>query len=322
MRLADLDGCAVLPDSVPFPLDRPFTAKQAAAEGVTRRQLGWLVRQGFLRRMLKGVYVATQVGDSTRLRCQALGLVVPTDSVVCDRHAGWLHGAEMVLAPNEHIDLRPISIFRPAGHGRLRNELADSGERNLRPDDIVEVHGMRVTTPLRTAWDLGRVRYPDRALAGIDQMLRLGAFDHGELLQGVERFRGMRWVTVLRAVAPLADGRAASPGESVLRLRWIEARIPAPTPQLAVYRGEVLVGILDLANEEIRYAAEYDGAEWHSSPEQREHDRERRAEMSEDDWDIDVFVAADLFGRQANPEARLRDGAGRARRRLGLRVSG
>ena len=42
-------------------------------------------------------------------------------------------GAEMVLAPNEHLELLPVSVFRPSGMGRLRNGLADSGERNLTP---------------------------------------------------------------------------------------------------------------------------------------------------------------------------------------------
>ena len=321
MDLTQLAGQPFLDPSCPLPVDRPFTASQAEAEGVPRRQLLWLLGNGFIRRMLKNVYVATQLGDSTLLRCRALALVVPSDCVVCDRHAGWLLGAEMILAPNEHLDLRPISVFRPSGHGRLRNSLADSGERNLRPTDIVEVNGIRVTSPLRTAWDLGRVRYPEPAISGVDAMLRLGRFSREEFLDGVERFRRMRFVTVLRAIAPFADGRAASPGESVLRLRWIEAHLPTPHPQLEVHRDGVLIAILDIANNTLRYAAEYDGAEWHTSPEQCEHDRVRRAAVRDEDWVVDAFVASDLFGRQQNAEARLRAGAGEARRKFGSRVA-
>ena len=50
-----------------------------------------------------------------------------------------------------------VSMFLPTGR-RLRNGLADSGERSLRPEDITEVMGIPVTTMVRTAWDLGRVR--------------------------------------------------------------------------------------------------------------------------------------------------------------------
>ena len=272
MKLTSLIGQPCLDESFPLPLDEPFTTKTAYGAGLSRWALHWLLREGFLRRPLKNVYVATQAPDTIDLRAQCLRLVVPADCVICDRHAGWLLGAEMVLRPNEHIHLEPISLFRPSDRGRLRNQLCDSGERNLIPSDITEVRGLPVTTPLRTAWDLGRVRYREQAIAGLDAMLRLGVFTREDLLAGIERFRRMRWVTTLRSIAPIADGRAESPGESVLRLRWIDCGLPTPELQIEVWRDGVLIARLDVGNEDLRFAAEYDGAEWHSSAEQREHD--------------------------------------------------
>src|SRR6478736_1850346 len=140
-------GLPFLDGSFPLPLDTPFTTKQATEHGVTPRSLTTLCQEGLLRRLLHGVYVGAQTGDSIPLRTSALRLVVPEDCVVCDRHAGWLHGATMVLHPNEHLGLMPISVFRPSGNGRLRNGLAASGERNLSPDDVMDVSGLRVTTP-------------------------------------------------------------------------------------------------------------------------------------------------------------------------------
>lgn len=321
MDLKKLLNQPLLDGMFPLPLDGPFTFQMARAEGLTSRNLATLVEHGYLRRPVLGVYVAAQAGDSPQLRAQCIRLAVPEGCVVCDRHAGWLLGAEMILAPNEHLELRPISIFRPSGHGRLRNGLVDSGERNLAPTDILEVNGVAVTTPLRTAWDLGRTRYPEPAISGLDMMLRLGTFTREELLAGVERFRGQRWVTTLRLMAPLADGRAASPGESVLRLRWIQAGIAAPTPQLEVWEQGRLVARLDLANEDLGYAAEYDGAEWHSSPEQQAHDRQRREEVSEVGWVVDAFTKEHVFGRHANADQLMREGVIRARQRLGRRVT-
>ncbi len=302
-----------LDERCPLPLDVPFTAPVAKALGVRKHHLTWLCRQGLLRQVLPGVYVAAQLPDGILMRAEALGLVVPDDCVIVDRHAGWLHGAEMVLAPNEHIHVAPIRVFRPSGHGRLRNGLTESGERNLRPLDIMEVRGLAVTTPIRTAWDLGRVRWPERALAALDAMLRLGRFSHEELLAGIERFRGQRWVTTLRALAPLADGRAASPGESVLRLRWLDTGLPRPTPQFEVWVDGVLIAILDLANPELGYAAEYDGEEWHTAPEQREHDRRRREAVEQHGWVVDPFTKKNVFGREADAPQLLVAGAARAR---------
>lgn len=297
----------------PLPPTLPFTTKMALDAGITVRQLRQLVRLGLLRRPVKGVYVATEVDDSLDLRVACLELVVPKDAVVVDRHAGWLHGAEMMLAPNEHLELQPLSVFLPAGRGRLRNDLAASGERAFRHDDIVEMRGLRVTSALRTAWDVGRVRWPERAIAGIDQMHRLGLYDTDEFIDGIDRFRRHRYVTTLRTVGPLADGRAESPPESVLRLCSKDVRGLDLVPQLEVRGG---FARLDLGNERLKVGVEYDGVEWHSSPEQRRHDRERRADLAADGWLIEVFEKDDVFGRLADPGVRLRSLRDRAYRRL------
>lgn len=303
-----------------LPLESPFTYRMARTEaGLTQRNLTDLVVGGVLRRPIKGVYIAAQVPDSLELRCACLKLVSPPDAVVTDRHAGWLHGAGMVLRPNEHLDLAPVSMFLPPGR-RLRNDLTDSGERTLRPDDVMEIGGLLVTTPLRTALDLGRNRWPDRSLSALDQMLRLGAFTKEELIAAVPRFRGTRWVRVLRIMVVYADARAESPGESVLRLRWIEALIETPVPQFEVWDGADFLARLDLANEKLRYGAEYDGVEWHSSPEQRRHDAERRAAVEErGGFVVDAFTKDNLFGRHQNADQLLRAGVERARRQLGGR---
>lgn len=322
MRVSDLVGHTTLPDTFPLPLDRPFTTAEALAEGVRYHHLRQLVDLGFLRRPLHGVYQSAALGDSTALRCAALRLVVPEDAVVCDRHAGWLHGAEMILAPGEHLDLRPISIFRPAGSGRLKRALADSGERNLLPRDIIEIDGVRATTPLRTTCDLGRVRFTDQAIAGMDMMLRHGGVRRPEVLAEVERFKGMRWVTTLRAIAPLIDARSESPPESVVRLRWIETGLPRPTPQHEVYDDVGgFLGRLDLGEPELRVAAEYDGAEWHSSPGQLARDRKRRGPIADRDWFIRVFRAPQVFTRTADVEGTLHEAFRDARRRFGRRIA-
>lgn len=320
MNLRRLDGQPFLDASFPLPLDQPFTAVQAKSEGLPRHQLTWLCKEAYLRQPIRGVYLSVTAGDSPLLRATCLSLVVPDDCVICDRHAGWLLGAQMVLAPNEHLELRPISIFRPSGKGRLRNELSSSGERNLIKGDVVEVHGLAVTSPLRTAWDLGRVRWREPALSGMDAMLRLCQFSHDEFLGGIERFRGERWVTTLRTLAPLADGRAESPGESVLRLRWLDCGLPAPEPQVEVWRDGVLIAVLDIANRDLRFAAEYDGAEWHTSDEQRQHDRRRRTEVEKERWLLKPFTAGNVFGRHRDCEELLLTGAREARRTFGRRV--
>ena len=310
-----------LDESFPLAPDEPFTTEMAKREGLGPRQLTTLIAEGLLRRPVKGVYLATSAGDSLALRVAALRLVVPEDCVVVDGHAGWLLGAEMTLAPGEHLELRPVSIFRPSGSGRLRNGIAHSGERWLPDEHVVDLGGLRVTTALRTAWDLGRTRSVRRALAGIDQMLRLGTFSHADLLAGIEQFRGQRWITTLRVVGPLADGRADSPPESVLRLMCLENLMPM-TPQVEVYDGARFVARLDLADESLLAAVEYDGVEWHSSPDQQRDDRKRRQDARDQDYLIEVFTKDDVFGdRGRSGDTKIVDLRRRALARRGRRLS-
>lgn len=314
----DVRGACLLDERFPLPLDAPFTATMARQQGINANQLTRLVQEGFLRRVLKGVYVATQVSDSLTLRTDALRLVVPEGGVVTDRTAGWLHGARMILAPNDHLVVPPVAVFMTAPGLRLRNDVCASGERTLEARDITTVRGIRVTTPLRTACDLGRLLHKDQAFAALDSLLGLGAFTRTDLVREVRRFRGYRGVIQLRALAPLADPRAESPGESILRLRWLEVPgLPRPEPQLAVDGPNGASYYLDLGVEALRFAAEYDGEAFHGEAHE-EHDRRRR------DWverahgyRFVVVRRHHLFGPQRQAQEMLIDGITRARAALG-----
>lgn len=309
---------ALLGADAPVPTDRPFTFAEARAAGVTQRQLTAWCADGRLLTPVRGVHHAAQLPDGLDLRIACLRLVAPDDAVITDRTAGWLHGASMILAPNDHLAVPPVSMFRKAGY-RLRNKVTASGERTLLPHEVVDVGGVKVTSPLRTACDLGLLLPREQGFAGMDGMVRASDFGARELiLQGDKRFKGARGVRTFRGLAPYVDGRAASPPESVLRLRWLDCTdLPTPTPQVPV-RGPDGWFYLDLAVPELKYAAEYDGALWHG-PEQQARDRQRRAWLVEEDgWIIDVFTVTNVFGRHQDVERRLRAGVTRARRRIGL----
>lgn len=310
----------VLDSSFELSTTEPFTRAMARAAGVGKKRLAALVDDGYLRRPIRNVYVASQVADGIALRAQVLGLVVPPDCFVCDRTAAWLHGAPAALAPDEHLLVPTVSCFRLAEHGRLRNKLTDSGERAVTRRDLMVIDGIAVTTPLRTALDLGRLqRTRDTALSGMDAMLRLELFPHEQLLAKIPRFARQRGVVRLRVLAPLADGRSQSPGESALRLRWYDAGLPRPELQIPVLENGRVVYWLDMGLEELLFAAEYDGEEWHSSADQREHDRGRRSWLGERSWEIEVFRKDSVYGHDQDADVRLAAAVRAARASLGRR---
>ena len=126
----------------------------------------------------------------------------------------------------------------------------------LLPRDVVEIGGLAVTSPLRTALDLGRLLWRFDALGALDQFLRIGVVAD-ELIAEVARFKGFRGVVQLRFLAPLADPRAESLAESALRLHWKDAGLPSPELQWWVYDEHgIAVFRLDLALPEVLFAAE------------------------------------------------------------------
>jgi hypothetical protein len=319
MRRAHSWSTAVLlgPEA-PIPVDRPFTTSTANAAGVSTRMLGDLVERGLVRRVLHGVLVATQVPDSLRLRAAALKLVVPEHAVVVDRTACWLHGVD-ALARSAIHEMPPLDVFSRS-QSRMRRGGVASGIRDLLPRDTEEVEGLRVTTALRTACDVGRRLWRYDAIGALDGLLKVGV-SHDELLLEIDRFKGHRGVRQLRELAPLADMRSESPPEAALRLHWIEAELPPPEPQIWVEGDDGVPRYrIDVGHRETRYGAEYFGSEFHGD-EQRKADedrlewlRDRRA------WTMDVFDKNAVYGRRPDPFVTLRDGFARARAQIGLRA--
>lgn len=305
----------LLGPQAPLPLDAPFTTAQAQAGGVSRHQLAVLVDQGLIRRVLVGVYAASQCEDSVLSRAQALGLVLSPNDLICDQTAAWLHGIP-ILRRGSHLQAPPIDTCRTVDSRHERPGIAGKRRFTLLPRDIEVVHGLRVTSALRTALDLGRRLWRYDALAALDGALRVGV-DPELLLEEIRRFKGQRGVVQLRELAPLADGRAESPGESALRLRWHEAGLPRPEPQHEITdQWGNLVYRLDVPLPELCFGAEYDGEENHTADDDVEHDQTRRADLWDRfGWEVRGFRKNDVYNVRSDLDEQLHDMFQRGRRR-------
>lgn len=298
-------------------LARPF---KIAESGLTHRQLARLAETGHVRRLLREVYVASAVPDTLGVRAQALALVVPPGGVVTDVSAAWLHGIDLV-PPHDIWAVPDIHAFHREEGGALARRGVRSGQRVMPLSDTTEIDGVIVTTLLRTACDLGRLQPRERAFASLDAMLRAGV-DGDELVREVKRFRGYRGVRQLRAFAPLADGRSDSVAESIMRLRWLETGLPAPEPQRPV-DGPGTTWFLDLGVDELFFAVEYDGEEFHTEDDDIEHDADRRSWIrGNTPWTVEVITKQQLFRGDAVFESLLRKWLPEARRTLANRVRG
>ncbi|WP_134767492.1 type IV toxin-antitoxin system AbiEi family antitoxin domain-containing protein [Nocardioides sp. 1609] len=286
-----------------LPQDGPFTAAEALALGLSNPQCRELVARRLLVRRVPGVYHVAALRDSLELRLAALRLVVPPDCVVTDRTAAWVWLGARALAPGEHVDLPRISVFGPPGR-RLRNGLVDSGERRLAARDVREVEGVLVTTPLRTACDLGRLLHPDQALAAMDALATLCAVE--EISTELPRFKGYRGIVQARALLPIVDPRSGSQFESIARLRWHQAGLPHPECQVPVPAPDGGWFYVDIGLPETRFGLEFFGEEFHG-PEQHDHDETRLAWAREQQgWTLVVARGPNVVGRHQDVERTLR----------------
>ncbi|MFG1622141.1 hypothetical protein [Kribbella sp. NPDC049227] len=252
----------------------PFTARQVP------RKLAWLLGRGQIRQLLKGVYIDVRVRDSSQLRSDALRLVVPPDAVVCGRAAAWLHGIDTTALGAEDL-IQPEWTHQPI-------------------TEVVEVDGIRVTSPAATALGLAMRLPRPFALSAVDAILRSGKADRLALRAASAAYEGHRGYRQCQTILRYADRRAASPGESWLRLRLLDAGFGTPDLQVRV-DGPSRVYRLDLGYpgrvvDGRRLGLEYDSDQWHSTQKQQLRDETRRTELDGLGWHVISVRRTDLWG--------------------------
>ncbi|TDC40192.1 DUF559 domain-containing protein [Micromonospora sp. 15K316] len=262
----------------PVPLrGRVFRGSDAVARGLlTRGEL----RSRAWRPLFRDVYADAQLAVSHHTRCLAAARwVLPDQAAIAGRSAAALYGIGSV-GPAQ-----PLDVLVPMGHRfgpvtGLDIHTAASTEADLRVRA-----GIRVTTAVRTCWDLAQWLPVEEAVALVDGFVRQRLVGV-DTVQGYARARtGLRgWKRMLR-VADLTDPGAESPPESVLRVRLVMAGLPRPVTQFVVERDGRFLARVDLAWPQFKVAVEYDGV-WHHDPEQLHRDRRRLNRLVGQDWTV------------------------------------
>lgn len=234
----------------------------------------------------RNVYLANDQSLTAVDRAVAAWLWSGRQATVGGLSAAALHGSRWI-DPD-----RPAELFR-------RNGKPVDGiwiHRDvLGADEVCCVDGIGVTTPARTAFDLGRRCGRVRSVIRLDALSHATGLGVGEVAALADRHRGARGLVRLRGVLDLVDGGAESPQETRTRLVLIDAGLPRPQTQIVVRDayGAVFARI-DLGYEELKVGVEYDGIQHWTDPLQRARDIDRHAELLARGWII-VRVGADML---------------------------
>ncbi len=159
-------------------------------------------------------------------------------------------------------------------------------------DEYRVVAGLPVTTPERTAFDIGRRGRLDDAVARLDALGNAAGFKVQDLRAVAERHPGARGLRRLATALDLVDAGAQSPKETWLRRLLIRAGYPRPQTQISVVSADGhRQYYLDLGWEDLMLAVEYDGDHHRVDRARFAYEIERSEDIAELGWLV-VKVAA------------------------------
>jgi len=225
----------------------PFIGSEALASGtLTRHQLRTRYRA-----VLPNVYLRDDVELSLELRTFAAWLWSGRTAAIAGAAAAALHGAKWIPddVPVELIHANPRP---PQGVLTRRGVLIDGEAQTMA--------GRAVTTPERTAFDIGRRGAVHSAVARLDALARATGFKVDDVLRVAQCHPRSPGLRTLETALDLVDPGAQSPRESYLRLLLIDAGFSRPQTQIPVLGVDgIPVAYLDLGWEDDMVAVEYDG---------------------------------------------------------------
>jgi very-short-patch-repair endonuclease len=293
-------------DSLPLDIDpvmagRSFTRAEALADGIDAVAIRTLTRRGQIRRIVQGVYVDVAVPDSLELRAEALAKVLPGDSVICRQSAAWLYGID-TAALSDRGQVPLLEFVRPTKSRAVRTAGASGHSQTLLDDDVIEIAGLRVTSPVATAVHLARHLRRPFALSALDAMARAGLVSVYQVRDAVRRYPRHPQIVQARELARVMDARAESPGESWLRLRIIDAGFPAVVPQVQIRTPEQhfrvdLAFVRPMADGR-RLALEYDSDLWHGTRRQQVRDARRSRKIEAAGWVVLSVGRGQVWGTE------------------------
>jgi very-short-patch-repair endonuclease len=244
------------------------------------------------RRLYRNVYLHNDVELTAALRARAAWL--STGATLAGISAAAVFGTKWLDSD------APAEIVRRDRHSQPG--IVAHGYRVL-DDEVCLAASVPVTTPARTAFDIGRRHPVQQAVPILDALCGATGVTVADVLAVADRWPGARGVRLVRSTMKLVDSASESPQES--RLRMIVIRGGLPRPECQIRFPELRIRV-DMGWREWKVAVEYDGVQHWDDPAQRAWDIERIALLEAAGWVV-VRFSARMLSRPDVVVARVRD---------------
>lgn len=312
-----------------------LTRERLRQAGVTARQLRDAVDARSLRRVHRGSYVRTKDWTSLWWEGQHLMKVLAVKAASAGSGPLFSHTSAAVLwgLPMYRMRDQPVQIVVDGTrHSRV---VAGVVRRDMRLDDgdIAEVDGFRVTSLIRTVFDVARTAAYDTAVSCADAALRRSAVcgqvvdAEADALWRARTLRlarpGLRGVRQGREVIEFADGRAQLPGESVSRVRLHQLGFSNYDLQVPVTGAQGDRYWVDFAFLRARRFGEFDGRDKYLDPDLRTAVSSDEAVLAEKQREDDIRgVTGWSFARWGYEHIRTSNALGARLSAFGVRPPG
>ncbi|MEO8261866.1 MAG: type IV toxin-antitoxin system AbiEi family antitoxin domain-containing protein [Pseudolysinimonas sp.] len=243
-------------------LDSSFLtfARDVRAFGDDPRAYTHAVERGRLVRPHRGVYADAQrwneLSEAERYVYGVLGASVSsrTNPIVSHISAAAIQGAPIIgpLPKLVHV------LATPAAGTRTEHRFRKHATPHLMTD--LETRGeLRLTTLVRTLADVAVDSPFVTAVGVLDWAFRKHSIARADVIAKLDELGVRQGLRRARRAIEFADGDAASPGESLSRVRLFELGFPMPHLQQEFCDGAGLIGYVDFWWPDHRLIGEFDG---------------------------------------------------------------
>ncbi len=257
-----------------------------------------MLRGKRFRRILKGVYILTEIPHSEGLVARAALLRLPSEAVLSHLSAALVYRLPVPAGLGAHVTLDD-----PAGSHRLAG--VQIHRRHVPSEAVTQRQNLPVTTAVRTFLDLAECLPLVELVVVGDAIVR-------SRLASVERLRaaaaGMRGrhCRLARRAAALVRDLVDSPMETRVRLMIVFAGLPEPRIAQNVFDDSGgWIARLDLSYPDAKVAIEYDGSQHLTNRRQWTSDLMRRELLDRAGWRVIVLTAQDYYRRPDHTLGRI-----------------
>ena len=245
-------------------------------------------------RIARRCRVDAAFAEDLAVRCHAVLATCTPHSVIASVTAARMHAAWLPELPNA-IHIATASPGRQARQmTRTRRPEFIVHRFQLRPEDIVVMDGVALTSPARTWRDLARVLSLADLVAAGDSLLRAGT-SRAELEDIVASVAPRLRTSRLTRALSLLDERSRSRPESHVRVAISTPDLPRFDVNMAVHRDEGgWLAEPDLSLPDAKLATEYQGAD-HAEVIRMRKDMTRFADLRRESWLVLPYGPAETF---------------------------